>query len=353
MTVEGNNPPNRKGNRHMRSEIKAFYNRNNDGSEFNPFGFDGACADAVIRDLQAFLKTAGRDYYIQKAPVFQRFGTEFAEIENQYHLVRSSDQRVVSPHTVTDQYAPLSLMDVAEEIAPWVQAGWATPDAVFEARNGSLELLVLRLDAQGEITDGDFYVHYVVIQNPHGTGGKARGKIISFRIVCRNTFAAAVAAASDFLITHRVASGDTEQQQAIMCQRTKDAVAAWERVQEHIRVLATKVNAWINVPLQFADAKELTNKLLGVTDEEDASTRTINKRDAIVAAWSMPQYGTNGRNAYDWLNAVTFVNSSPFAEVNKKSKVSAIDRTVRNIDPNGTGFAIELEAEKLLAELVA
>lgn len=333
--------------------IKAFYNRDNDGSKARAFGFpDADCPDVVIRDLHKFLTAAGRDYYIKKAKVYQSFGDSFAEVENQYHLVRSVDERVVSPHTVTDQYAPLSLMDVAEEIAPWVQAGWATPDAVFEARDGALELLVLRLDAQGEITDGDFYVHYIVIQNPHGSGGKARGKIISFRIVCRNTFAAAVAAASDFLITHRVASGDVEKQQEIMAQRTKDAVAAWERVQEHIRVLAEKVNVWKGVPLTFSDAKELTNKLVGITDEEEASTRKVNQRDAIVAAWSMPQFGTFGQNAYDWLNAVTFINSSPEAETNKKSKVSLIDRTVRNVDPNGTGFALEAKAESLLAELV-
>jgi len=338
----------------VKSSIKAFYNCNNDGSKFSAFGFpDGECTDICIRDLQKFLEVTGRNYFIKKAPVLQRFGGgEIAEVENQYHLVRSVDERVVSPHTVTDQYAPLSLMDVAEEIAPWVQAGWATPDAVFEARNGSLEVLVLRLDAQGEITNGDFYVHYIVIQNPHGSGGKARGKIISFRIVCQNTFAAAVGAASDFLITHRVASGDAEAQQKIMAQRTKDAVEAWKKVQEHIRVLAEKVNVWQGIPLQFSDAKELTNKLLGVKDEEDASQRTLNRRDAILSAFSMPQFGTFGRNAYDWINGVTFVNSSPNAETNKSSKVSAIDRTVRNIDPTGTGFKLEFEAEELLAELV-
>lgn len=333
--------------------IKAFYNPTRDGHKFFPFGFEGECADSIIGDLQKFLEKANRNYYIKKAPVFQRFGAEFAEVENQFHLVRSVDERVVSPHTVTDQYAPLSLMDVAEEIAPWVQAGWATPDAVFEARNGSLELLVLRLDAQGEITDGDFYVHYIVIQNPHGTGGKAKGKIISFRIVCQNTFAAAVSAASDFTITHRIASGDAEAQQKIMQQRTKDAVAAWEQVREHIRVLSEKVNAWRNIPLTFKDAENLTDQLLGIEDVEEASTRSKNRRDAILAAFSMPQFGTFGRTANDWLNGVTFINSSPLAEVNKKSKVTSIDRTVRNVDPNGTGFLLEHRAETLLAELVS
>ena len=240
-------------------------------------------------------------------------------------------------------------MDVAEEIAPWVQAGWATPDAVFEARNGSLEVLVLRLDAGGEIADGDFFVHYIVIQNPHGAGGKAKGKIISFRVVCCNTFAAAVSAASDFAITHRVAKGDSEVQAEIMAKRTQEAVAAWEQVQEHIRQLSERINVWNDATIQFSDAEHLTDSLLGITKLEDASTRKKNTREAILSAFSMPQYGTFGRTAYDWLNGVTFVNSSPHAETVQKSKVGTIERTVRNMDPNGTGFKLEQKAEKVLA----
>lgn len=336
------------------ANIKAFYNPTRDGHKFFPFGFDGECADAIIGDLQKFLEKANRNYYIKKAPVFQRFGGgEIAEVENQFHLVRSVDEKVVSPHTVTDQYAPLSLMEVAEEVAPWVQAGWATPDAVFEARNGSLELLALRLDAQGEITDGDFYVHYIIIQIPHGVGGKAKGKIISFRIVCQNTFAAAVSAAADFNISHRIAAGDQDMQREIMLQRTKDAVAAWEQVREHIRILSEKVNVWRSIPLTFADAANLTDQLLEIKNIEKASTRSKNRRDAILAAFSMPQFGTFGQNANDWLNGVTFVNSSPLAEANKKSKVTAIDRAVRNVDPNGTGFLLEHRAEAILEKLTA
>jgi len=329
--------------------ITAFYNRSNDGTKANAFGFpNAACPTYVIRDLAKFLKEANRNYYIQKVPAYQKFDGNFAEVKNQFHLVRSVDQRVVSPHTVTDQYAPLSLMDVAEEVSPWVEAGWATPDAVFEARDGALEVLVLRLDAQGEITNGDFFVHYIVIQNPHGSGGKASGKIISFRIVCKNTFAAAIAAESDFVITHRVATGDQEKQRAIMLQRTQDAVRAWEKVQEHIRVLAAKVNVWQGIPFTLSDVTTLTNQLLDIKTDDEASTRKTNQRDAIVAAWNMPAAGTYGRNAYDWMNAVTFVNSSPNAPTNQKSKVTTIDRAVRTISSTGTGYAFEAKAAKLL-----
>ena len=346
----------------MTATINAFYNPTADGDTFKGMfpsdpKFNGDCADAIIRDLGQFLETANRNYYIKKVPAFQSIGDldgtpQFAEVENQFHLVRSVDNRIVSPHTVTEQYAPLSLMDVAEEIAPWVQAGWATPDAVFEARNGSLEVLVLRLDAGGEITDGDFYVHYIVIQNPHGSGGKAKGKIISFRIVCCNTFAAAVSAASDFTISHRVARGSQEEQAKIMAERTQDAIAAWDKVQSHIADLSKRINVWNAAPITFSDAEHLTDQLLGITKLEDASTRKKNTRDSILAAFSMPQYGTQGRTGYDWINGVTFINSSPNADSVKASKVSTIDRAVRNMDPNGTGFKLEQKAEKVLTAFI-
>jgi len=354
--------------------IKGFFNPRTEGDTFKglglAMGMDGTVADAIHRDLYGFLKAAGRDYHIKKVPAFDwsPVGAMDAEsgemvpgaieVENQYHLRRSHDHRIVSPGTVTDSYAPLSLMDVAEEIAPWVQAGWATPDAVFEARNGSLEVLVLRLDAgmdANELRDGDFYVHYIVIQNPHGRGGKARGKIISFRIVCANTFAAAVSAASDFTITHRVAKGDPEEQAAIMQERTKEAVAAWEKVQAHIADLAKRINVWADATITFADAEHLTDQLLGLADGgtktlagKDASGQAKNDREAVLAAYAMPQYGTNGATVYDWINGVTFVNSSPNSDRVKGSKVSMIDRVVRNVDPNGTGLKVEVKAQKVV-----
>jgi len=343
--------------------IKSYFNPRTEGDAFKGWGLDGTVSDHIERDLQKFLKAAGRDYYIKKSPagVLDPMGAMddtgiipgWIETPNQYHLVRSNDHRVVSPHTVTDQYAPLSLMEVAEEVAPWVEAGWATPDAVFSAKNGSLELLVLRLDAQGEISDGDFFVHYVVFQNPHGAGGKAKGKIVSFRIVCENMFAAAASVASDFTITHRTARGSMEEQTAVMAQRVSDAVAAWDKVKEHIAALAARVNIWSGSPITFADAGKLTDSLLGISDLDTASGRKKNMREAILSAFSMPQFGTYGKTGYDWINGVTFVNSSPNSQIVKKSKVDAIDRTVRNMDPNGTGFKVEQKAEKILTSFLA
>lgn len=340
----------------VKANIKGYFNPIKDGDTFKGLNssIDGEVSPTVIQGIPAFLKAAGRDYFIKKSPAYQRFGGEFAEVENQYHLVRSSDERVVSPHTVTDQYAPLSLMDISEELQPWCDQGWATPDGVYSGRDESLEILSLRLDAGGQLPEGEKFSHYAIFQNPHGSGGTAKGKIISWRIICANTFAAAVSAASDFVITHRIAAGDHEKQNEIMCQRASDAVAAWDTVKKHIADLSERINVWSSVKVDAKQAAAMTDKLLGIVDLSKASTRSKNRRDAILAGFNMPNFGTRGETAYDWLNGVTFANSSPLAAINsvKNSKVSGVDRMIRNLDPNGSGFKVEQNAERVLAAMI-
>lgn len=348
----------------QKAAIKGFFNPRKEGDTFKGLNtsIEGGLATKIHSNLFDFLKEGGRDYFIKKVPagIFDPTGAvneggvivpAWVEVENQFHLARSSDNRVVSPHTVTDSYAPVSLMDVAEELQPWCEQGWCSPDGVYSARNESLEVLSMRIDGGDVVLPGnERFLHYIVWENTHATGGKIKGKIISWRIVCANTFAAAIRAKSDFTITHRVARGTAEQQQAIMTDRIKDAVAAWEHVQGYFKVMADKMGLWQSVGMDTIQAKKMANDLLGIANEEDASTRATNKRDAIVAAFNMPKAGTFGKTAWDWINAVTYVNSSPMSA--GKSKVSAVDRLVRNTTVNGTGFKEEAEAENLLATFI-
>jgi len=347
--------------------IKGFFNPQRQGDTFKGLNgsIKGSLASRIHSNLFEFLKDGGRDYFIKKVParIYDPVGAIDADghlvpgdidVENQFHLVRSIDHRVVSPHTVTESYAPLSLMDVAEELQPWCEAGWCQPDGVYSAKNESLEVMTLRVieDAGIVMPGNEKFLHYIVFENVHATGGKAKGKIITWRIVCANTFAAAVSAASDFTITHRVAKGSPDEQAKIMNLRLTEAVAAWEQAKSHIARLAEKVGVWQAKGMSKDEAVSITNNFLDIADEEDTSTRLINKRDAIVAAFNMPTVGTFGKTAWDWMNAVTFVNSSPLAEINKKSKVDAVDRIVRTTTANGTGFRDEARAENLLAEFI-
>ncbi|MCG8429848.1 MAG: DUF945 domain-containing protein, partial [Candidatus Omnitrophica bacterium] len=344
-------------------QIQGYFNPRHDGDTYKGlginFGIEGSVADNVIEGLPEFLAAAGRDYHIRKVPagVFDPSGgvddggnvvPAWREVENQFHLARSSDGSVVSPHTVTDQYAPLSLMDIAEEIQPWFDSGFVMPDGVYSTRGGSLEILGLRVnDGDIGMPNGERFNHYIIFQNPHGSGGTAKGKIISWRIVCQNTFAAAAGAKAEFAITHRVAKGDHEMQREIMASRAKEAVAAWETVQKHFQKMGEWIDRTLAIPVGVTEAEALTDQLLGIADIAKASTRAKNRREAILQGFENNDLGTYGKSAWDWLNAVTSFTSNGV----EGSKVTAEARLTRNVDPNGTGFKMEQKAEAIVAAL--
>jgi hypothetical protein len=332
------------------SQIQAFFNarQDNDTNATSIFlGIKGDTASEIIPDVPSFLKEAGRDYGILRTPALVRdpygglneageVSEAVREVEGQFHLMRASDGRVVSPHTVTGQYAPLTLLDIAEEVQPWCDAGWVTPDAVYSGKNESLELLCLRMDASGLLPNGEAWEHYIIFRNPHGSGGKARGSIISYRAMCANTFGA-VGRGIEFVVGHRISAKMTaDERQAEMAGRAKRAIDAWKTAQKYVEDLSKRINNWSSANLSYAQAEKLTDQLLGIVNLDGASARKKNMRTAILDGFSMPQYGTNGTSVYDWLNGVTFVNSSPNSATVKKSNVSSVDRMIRNVHPSGS-----------------
>jgi hypothetical protein len=137
-----------------------------------------------------------------------------------------------------------------------------------------------------------------------------------------------------------------------MAVRARKSAAALEITRNYLADLVKRVNAWIGTSLSYAQAEKLTDALLDIKDIEKAKTRKKNVREAILSAFAMPAFGTYGQTLYDWINAVTFVNSSPNAEIVARSKVSATDRMIRNIDPNGSGYKFESKAMVLAARFM-
>ena len=328
-------------------------------------GIDGETSEAILTNVQEFLKAAGRDYGILRVPAYtlDKFGSfeergedilpvaSFREVENQFHLARTNDGHIVSPKTVTAQYAPMTLMDVALEVQPWCDAGWLTPDSVYDGKNGSVELLSLRIDAGGNLPNGESWSHHIVFRLPHGVGGKIKGTIMSHRNSCSNIFSS-IGRGYEFVITHRISAKMTEEErEQEMAKRAKEALEAWDEVQDYVKKLSARIDLWSNKPVTYAQAETLTETLLDITwlDDPKLSTRKKNTREAILQGFNMPNYGTFGATLYDWMNAVTFINSSPNSNSIKKSKVSAVDRLIRIIDPNGSGYKLEAKAERLAA----
>lgn len=336
--------------------ITGFFNPQKEGDKFAGLNgtIDGRTNDHIEQNLHRFLEQADRDYDVLVRPAFVGTGDgERNEVPDQFFLTRSSDNVVISDKTVTRSYGPLSLKDIANELQPFCDQGWATPDGVYD-RGGSLEIVSLRLDAGGDLPNGETFKHYIIVENPHGGGGKIKGKIIDWRIVCANTFAAAVSASHDFTVTHRIPRESVDPND-IMKQRIAFAVEQWENVQSHIRELADRIDVFSGFKMDDAAALAATDKLLAIDGRaEDAiSTRAKNKRDAIMAGFNKPEAGTDGDSLWDWYNGVTYFLSSPQAEINVKSKVDPLDRIVRNVSPDGSGAKVESRAMDIALDLIA
>jgi hypothetical protein len=335
--------------------IQAFFNPQKEGDTFSGLNgsIEGRTNDHIEQNLHRFLEQAGRDYDVLVRPAMVGLGDgQTAQVPEQFFLTRSSDNLVISDKTVTRSYGPLSLKDIAVELQPFCDQGWATPDGVYD-RSGSLEIVSLRLDAGGDLPNGETFKHYIIVENPHGGGGKVKGKIIDWRIVCANTFAMAVAATHDFVVTHRIPR-DTEDPNDLMKQRIAFAVEQWENVQDHIRKLADRIDVFSGFAMDEAAALAATDKLLSIDGKaEDAiSTRSKNKRDAIMAGFNKREAGTDGDSLWDWYNGVTYFLSSPSAEINVKSKVDPLDRLVRNVNPDGSGAKVEERAMDIALDLI-
>lgn len=330
------------------TQLKAFFNVR-DGRDMHS-SIRGDVADTLIQSPAEFLQAGGYDYCVKRQPAYQAFEMDgerqFAEVHNQFHLVRSSDQAVVSASTVTSSYDPLSLVDIADELQGIVDEGWATPDAVYTARNGQLEMLTYRIDFQGDI-DGENLQHYITVMNPHGAG-KAVGGILTYRPTCANIFAS-FRHGGDFAITHRKA----RSAEGVAKARLARSVEIWDRLQKHIAGMAADIQMFKSFGVSRKEAEQLTAKLLGILGKGDKeiSAQARNKRDRIINGFNLPAMGTNGQNLYDWFNAVTWMLSSPHA--NAKSKVSPTQRMVRTVDRQGTGFRLENRARQIALDMVS
>jgi len=343
----------------MSTEIKAFFNKRADtdtNAESMFCGVDGDVSEKTHSNVLEFLGEANRAYGIERVPALvmdPHGGLDMwgnivptnREVENQFHLIRSSDGHVVSPKTVSKQYAPFALADLAAEIQGWCDQGWATPDAVYDGKDGALELLTLRLDAGGvAMPDGKQWDHHIILRVPHGTGGKVTGTLASFCHTCANTYAAQ-GRGRELMIPHRISGKmSNEEIQFAMAERAQMAVHTFESVKEYIAGMATRMNAWQNCVVNASGIETLTDALLGIKKDDDLKGGLQNKRDAILNASDLSEFGTHGKTVADFVNAVTFYNSSPFADVNKKSQVSGVDRMIRNVAPDASGWKLEQKA---------
>lgn len=282
---------------------------------------------STTRDVRAFQDAARMRYTVTKEPVYVVDDSGYTVVPNQWHLMRSDDQRIVSGSTVSDRYTPLQpgvLFDVAE---PFVREGWGSPDAAFTLYGGQSEVVTLRLDLQDSIPgDPSAWAHYLVLQNHHGKGA-VRGKKVSVRVVCHNTATIAFRGGADFAIRHSAKVEDN----------VRTAVSTWKEIREELQEMSKRLAPLTQKVLGLHQTGKVLHEILG-TDPEKPNRAY---QQILEAAFDSP--GVSGNwTAYDLLQGVTFFNSHGGNKSKQENRVAAL--------VNGPKAALEKRAtEKLLA----
>jgi hypothetical protein len=297
-----------------------------------------------MNTLTQFLTDKGMAYDVLKEQAIRKNSKgEIVDIDGQFNLVRSTDEHVISPGTVSERYSLTSPSKMCEPIAPLVAEGWITPDKGFLFKDGSYEVVSFEMNASelendGEIA-GEQWRHWVSLHNHQGGGGGLKGSITSFRVVCANT-AAAAAREACFSIRH---TGDIDA-------NYKWAIDRWQKLKDSIKKLSERMTTFAVLPVSPTDALDALHKLYGVSGmaADDISTRTANELEFAMTEFANPRRGTFGKTGLDLFNAITATNShySP-----KNSKESSEKRLSSIYDVNGSRFKLESAAVSLLEKM--
>lgn len=297
-----------------------------------------------MNQIQEFLKAKGMDYDVSKEQATRVNGDgSVVEIENQFHLVRSSDQKVISPSTVSSRYSVTNPTKMCEPIAPLVSEGWIKPDNGFLFKDDSYEVCSFEMNSE-ELEDGgniagEQWKHWVSLHNHQGGGGGLKGSLTSFRVICANT-AAAAAREACFTIRH---TGNIQE-------NYQWAIDRWQKLKDGIRKLSERMTVFGELELSPTDALDALHTLYGVKGKtvDEIGTRTANELEFAMREFSNPRRGTFGKTGLDLFNAITATNSH-YAP--KNSKETSVKRLSSLYDANGSRFKLEAAAVSLLEEM--
>ncbi len=254
----------------------------------------GRVADTPMTDMREFLVFSEMDHQITKEPAIDTVSVseagevEIKTLESQFHLRRSSDRKIVSKSTVGKVYRPFQPSQMIEVLQPYIDEGFATPDAAFSLYDGSMDVVTLRLDFSFEDPSSE-WLSYLTIKNTHG-GGALAGVVSTVRAVCANTVTASFCKGSDFSIRHSAAIQSNYD----------NAITQMESLKEYLRVVGEKVGALSIMPV---DVESTVEGILGI-DEKSSKRQRIQAAEIVYNSRYSP--GVKGDTALDVLNGFTY-----------------------------------------------
>lgn len=243
------------------------------GKGITPWHRLGKVVEGAVTALQA-LVDGGLDFVVEKMPVFARVGEQMVRVPDAYSTIRTDTGEPLG--IVGERYSILQNRHALDFFDKLVEEGEATYETAGVLGRGERVWLLARLDELGyTIGQGDKIETYLGLFNSHNGKSHLQVKSINTRVVCANTWAAAMGETGkrDHKIRH---SGNVEGKLDAVAEVISEARLN-QQVLKRIfdRMLVTKMSE--------KDSVGYFERVLNIHEisKDDRSTRSINELDAL------------------------------------------------------------------------
>ena len=174
-------------------------------------GLGTVIEEEAVKSAEA-LTLSGLDWTVEKVPVAQLIGEDeetgeqiWDEMPGAYSIQRSSDLKSVSNGTVGERYVPLNNVDAfqfGDDLLDDSGAHWITAGSL---KGGSTVWMMAQLPEAIYINgmEDEAIQPYIMVSNSHDGSKAVEATVTPIRVVCNNTFTAALSGAKrTFKIRH-------------------------------------------------------------------------------------------------------------------------------------------------------
>lgn len=251
------------------------------GSNLTPWHGLGTVIEGRA-DAQQALSLAKLDWEVEPRPIFT---ADMEEIPSHRAITRADTGDVLA--IMGKGYTPVqnrTLAEIAETVVSTGEACFETAGSLF---NGKLVWFLLKI-GERQLSNGEQHKNYLMASNGHAGNARTRFALVNTRVVCWNTYSAAVAEnGQGFAITHT----------PNVLVRIEEAVKMMKWAHEGTDALFRSYEMLLDKAMTLDAANKLLRKSI-VPGESDENI------DAILEKFQHGA-GNEGSTAFDLFNGVT------------------------------------------------
>lgn len=233
-------------------------------------------------------------------------GHEFADFKGLVAMPQDASKRPEPLSVVGEGYGVIQDSEFFK-ILEQVYQGKAVVETAGTLRNGRRIWCLVARD-EWDITTGDKVKAYDLWVNRHDGSGCFELHLTNVRVVCGNTWRAAIGKGRDRVFGVRHTRN--------VMHLVQDAITVYTKARALEMDERTKVRKMATVTMDTTQASGFFNTLLQIKDDQKPSTRILNQKDALMELFSSGS-GNRGQTRLDGFNAVT-----EFVDYNRTIRVT-------------------------------